>query len=99
MPSEAASHASSVRRRWKRRHPGLSSFLCRLLRRYDDHDDQRQDGKEQAEDPPAERIAALHRGDDRAHDGADDAADRDEYPLDAPQDESRSFWLTLRRQH
>jgi hypothetical protein len=52
----------------------LTSQRYLLLRRNDDHDDQRQNGKEQAEDPPAERVAALHRGDNRAHDGGDDAS-------------------------
>jgi hypothetical protein len=70
-----------------------------IFRWNDGHRDQRQDRKEQAEDPPAEGVAAFHRSDDCAHGGGDDATDRDEYSLDAAQYKSGGFGLALYRQH
>ena len=77
---------------------GLTSQRCLLLRRNDDHDDQRQNGKEQAEDPPAERIAALHRGDRCANNCRDDTADGDENAFDAAQNKACGLRLAVRGQ-
>lgn len=69
-----------------------------LLAGNDDDDDERDDAEEQTQDAPAERVASLHAGNQRAHDRGDDASDGNEYPLDTPQNEARGEGLPGRRE-
>src|SRR6185503_12621584 len=100
---------ASASNRWRRREESIHESSCAepyfewhtarnsgLLRWNDDDHDQRQNRKEQTQNPPHKGAASFRSCDDSAHNCGDDAADRDKNSLDATQDKSRGLGLALR---